>query len=130
MTHNEPSAYWMVPHLMCPCSASNIGACSTNSWIACVKYSMNTQKGVFSLLIKGPCFFSQPESSRKWVGSPQISTSTSTGPRLWLFFIFFWYPQFHVPQPRAVSVRMTDFTTIFTLPFRAVNALSLLICAT
>jgi hypothetical protein len=54
-------------------TVSNTGACSTTSWIDCVKYSMNTLRGLFSVFSKGLCFFSQPESSSKWVGSPSVN---------------------------------------------------------
>jgi len=51
-------------------TVSNTGAFSTTGWIACVKYSMNTLRRLFSLFNNSLCFFSQPKSSSKWVGSP------------------------------------------------------------
>jgi len=63
----------MVLHLICQIIVSNTVGCSTNSWIAFVKYNMNTLRGLFSLFNKGLCFFSQPESASKWMGSPNIN---------------------------------------------------------
>jgi len=118
----------MVYHLICQSAVSNTGACSTTSWIPCVKYNMNTLRGLFSLFSKGPSFFSQPESSSKWVGSPIVNLHQHWS-QVVIFFIFLRYPQFHGPQPHAVSVRMTNFTMILTLPFGAMSALTLLLCS-
>lgn len=60
-------------HLICQSTVSNTGACSTASWIALVEYNLNTLRGLFSLFNKGLCFFSQTESSSKWVGSPSVN---------------------------------------------------------
>lgn len=73
LPHQEEQKMRMALLLMCPITVCNSGACSINSWRACVKYSMNTWRGLFSLSLKGPCFFTQPESSSKWVGSPNVS---------------------------------------------------------
>jgi hypothetical protein len=108
------------PSSLMQSTVSNTGACSTTSWIAFVKCSMNTLRGLFSLFNKGLCFFHNLRAQVNGWAAP-VSISTNTGPRLWLL-IFFRYPQFHVSQPCAVSVRMTNFTMILTLPFRAISA--------